>query len=306
MPVTRQQLTLALQAAPRRLAYPFGCSLSCGFGADYIGLLSVLMTSLKMDCGVALCRPEKPHGFAIEQGWNDYFEPIFLEVHAPLMQHLNRHPFPLDARLPVLRWLAGLWLRRFSRPRSDYFAFDRFSLPDPHAPPALFKEAGDWLQARAALMRLLWVYNAKTRRQVDEILAEITLPDKYYSVCIRRGDKHIEHDYVGPDRYVSVLTELADASVPIFVTSDDYSVVEALRAALPGRRLMSLTPPNASGYVHVAFRRQPARQRWLHTVRFFAQLECLWNAELFIGSATTNVSCLVNAYRGGQGILWLD
>jgi hypothetical protein len=75
---------------------------------------------------------------------------------------------------------------------------------------------------------------------------------------------------------------------------------------MPARKIFTLTKPAAAGYFHKQFKALPPEERKDQTCRFLAQLECLWNAELFIGSNTTNVAWLVNAYRAGENVVWAD
>ena len=83
-------------------------------------------------------------------------------------------------------------------------------------------------------------------------------------------------------------------------------MVDEVREALPHFNVLTLTDPASKGYVHRDFSSLPASERRRQTLRFFAQLELLRDASFFIGSRTTNVSWMVNALRGGDGVHWVD
>ena len=155
-------------------------------------------------------------------------------------------------------------------------------------------------------MQLMWQYNQETSDQVAAIRSEIHLPDVYHSVCIRRGDKNTEHAYVPIETYVRTIESTCAPGIPLFATSDDYQCIVDLARTMPDRMFVSLTKPSADGYYHADFKQLHPQERRNRTARFFAQLECLWGAESFIGSRTTNVGLMVNAYRGGDNVIWVD
>ena len=304
--VMREQLSLVLATSPHRYVHPFGCRNTYGFGADFLGLLTTLMACLNLEIGFSLTPPKRPQGFVIKYGWDDYFEPLFEMVDAPLIHYLNIPRLPLQPQLPVLRPFASAWLRAFSRPRARYFWFDNIAARGTSRVPPLFSDCGNWLRARSELMKLIWLYNESTRQEIEQVRSEIDLPDYYHSVCIRRGDKNTEAEYVPMDKYVNFIRGSSTPDVPLFATSDDYQCIEDLKQALPERTIFSLTKPVATGYVHKHFKSLTPEERKSQTCRFLAQLECLWNADLFIGSNTTNVGLMVNSYRAGENVVWVD
>jgi hypothetical protein len=97
-----------------------------------------------------------------------------------------------------------------------------------------------------------------------------------------------------------------DPKLDIFVATDAAEVIDELILACPEYRFKSLTESDASGYVHASFKTQPPEERRRQTVRFFAQLEYLRDSTTFIGSKTTNVSWITNAFRGGRQVIWVD
>lgn len=305
MKINREELILALSKKEKILVYSFGTTPSMGFGADYLSLLNKVMTCLVHGVGFRLGEIKKPQGFITKLGWNDYFEPFCGIVKAPLLDFVNRGQFPYAKKFPLIKPLARLWLTTLTSPRSHYFNFVTPGPIDKLGPP-IFHPNEDFLIARRHLVRMLWIYNKETVEEVNLIKQEIEAGDSYAAICIRRGDKYTEHPYVGIRNYIDFLDSLGGNWQKLFIGTDDITVVQEIAAAMPGTECVSLTELSSKGYVNTDFRALSASERRRRTIRFFAQLEMMRDASIFLGSKTTNVSWLVNAHRGGERVLWVD
>ncbi|WP_161798964.1 hypothetical protein [Caenimonas sp. SL110] len=305
--LTPQSLRDAVTGKDRTLVYSFGCDRSAGFGADYLGFVGKLMWCLQNDVGFRFGEVRRPVGFITARGWTDYFEPFCEEARGPLLDKLNVHAFPYARRLPFLKTFAGAWLRATVQPASDYFSFDALDQVTGQGQRGI--AANDFLKDRQALIEVLWRYNAQTLREVRQIKEQANLlpeSSSYFAICVRRGDKLMEHGYVGVQRYVQAIAQHAGSLRTLFLATDDASVVDEVRKALPDFNVLTLTDPASKGYVHRDFSSLPASERRRQTLRFFAQLELMRDARFFIGSRTTNVSWMANALRGGDGVHWVD
>jgi hypothetical protein len=303
MRITREELCAAISEPKKTMVYSFGCTPAMGFGADYLGLVDKLMACLQFGVGFRLCEIRSPQGFVIKNGWTDYFEPFCDVATGALLDRINRHQFPFAKKFPVVKHAARLWLKCATRPPVDYFQFDHLKIE--HLGPPIFEANENYLSARRDLIRLLWTYNAETACEVERIKDEIS-PKNYLGICIRRGDKIAEYSYIDIDRYVESITALASDTRTVFVATDDVRTISEISSIMPHYIFISLTENNARGYIHSEFKSLPSEERRRRTLRFFAQLELLRDASLFIGSRTTNVSWMVNAHRGGDGVVWLD
>jgi len=304
MRITREELRVAISEPKKIMVYSFGCWPTASFGADYLGLLARLMACLRLGIGFRLCKIRSPQGFVIKNGWTDYFQPFCEVATGPMLDRINRHNFPFQQRFPVVKPLARLWLKCATRPRADYFQFDDLKT-EPLGPP-IFEPNENYLSACRDLVRLLWTYNAATASEVERIKDEIVAPKNYLGICIRRGDKIAENSYVDIDRYVDSISTLASDTRIIFVATDDVRTISEISSKMPHYVFISLTENDARGYIHSEFKSLPREERRRRTLRFFAQLELLRDASLFIGTRTTNVSWMVNAHRGGNGVIWVD
>ena len=294
---------MALQE--KTFVYSFGCNPKAGFGADFVGLLHMLMICLNNGIGFRLCKITKPRGFVTKQGWADYFEPIFAEASGPFLEDLNLPQFPYQRRAPIIKPLARALLKATTRPAADYFEFDDIGNCDQLIAP-IFSSTQNYMDARARLFKILWQLNPESRAAVDETKAGAAAITDYASVVIRRGDKNTEHDYVALSRYVEAIDRHFALGRQVFLASDDIRTIDAMARLMPQRRFFSVSDPDAKGYVHAQFKKLPPDARRSKILRHFAELELLWGARQHIGSKTVNASWMVNAWRGGDGMLWLD
>ena len=136
--------------------------------------------------------------------------------------------------MPILRPAARAYLKSFTRPRANYFAFDA-SLPIPTCGPSFFGAKEDFLEDRKALMALLWTYNERTQEEVSAFKQKFdsTTKSTYLSMCIRRGDKFTEYPYVKLEKYAEALDRIGAKSGQIFVATDDYETIKKLHQILP-------------------------------------------------------------------------
>lgn len=76
------------------------------------------------------------------------------------------------------------------------------------------------------LVCLTWKYNDSTNKRIKEILKTLSLPDKYVSIHVRRGDKIVESPYYSLERYFE---KLGTKNKNLFVATDDYTVIEDIK-----------------------------------------------------------------------------
>src|SRR4051812_37063453 len=103
MQMSRETLVAALAKPDRTFVYQFGCAGNAGFGADYLGLLSRLITCISLGIGFRFGKVIRPRGFVTNRGWSDYFEPFCDEVEAPWIDRLNVWQFPYARIMPFAK-----------------------------------------------------------------------------------------------------------------------------------------------------------------------------------------------------------
>ena len=280
----------------RRYVFQFGTG--GGFGAEVMRLLTAVIQCLCHDHEFVLGR-QPPTGFAINSGWVDYFEPVWDEINLPRWAaRLNRHEFPLNS-LPLARPLARLALSAINR--NYLFMFDelpKYSQSHLHGKGI---PGNYWAQVKE-LTDVLWVYNQRVRKAIEQINAPVDLTQPYDAIHVRRGDKITEVPHVPLSRYVDALRE-SHGMRRIFVATDDSRVVDELRQLLPRHHLFTSPGSIGTGYDQPTFNRLSTEERFNRTVQFIAELEVLRGAGTFIGSSPSNVYYLLRHLRGDRGVI---
>jgi hypothetical protein len=105
---------------------------------------------------------------------------------------------------------------------------------------------------------------------------------------VRRGDKSIECDNVDLDRYFYLLNK-SSVEKNIFISTDDYSVVESLKNDYPAYNYFTLCPATRYGYFQNKFDNLCANDVKVEMYELFASIEILCNSDMFIGTFKSNI-----------------
>jgi hypothetical protein len=294
----------ALAAKRPFFAYPWACNPGAGFGANHSGLTKSLTMCLQKGIGFRFVALARPQGIAIARGYGDYFLPFCEEVSGRWLPGLNRNQLPGQSRLPWVAPLVSALLQATTRPRARYFFF---------TPPASIPSFATPFSAvpydilRASVSHLLWHYTPDVGEEVAAVKRELPpLPEPYLATLVRRGDKILEATYAGLEGYVRPIQALQGRFRRLFIAGDDLEAMQALASLLPELECVFLRPAFTAGYDNASFRQLPAEQRRAAMIRFFAQVDLLRESAHFVATRTTNVSYIVNAFRAGRDVTWLD
>lgn len=294
----------ALAAQRPFFAYPWACNPGAGFGANHSGLTKSLTMCLQKGIGFRFVALARPQGIAIARGYGDYFLPFCEEVSGWWLPGLNRNQLPGQSRLPWVAPLVSALLQATTRPRARYFFFTPPSSIPGFANPF---SAVPYDILRASVSHLLWHYTPDVGEEVAAVKRELPpLPEPYLATLVRRGDKILEATYAGLEGYVRPIQALQGRFRHLFIAGDDLEAMQALASLLPELECVFLRPAFTTGYDNASFRQLPAEQRRAAMIRFFAQVDLLRESAHFVATRTTNVSYIVNAFRAGRDVTWLD
>ena len=294
----------ALAAKSPFFAYPWACNPGAGFGANHSGLTKSLTMCLQKGIGFRFVALARPQGIAIARGYGDYFLPFCEEVSGRWLPGLNRNQLPGQSRLPWVAPLVSALLQATTRPRARYFFFTPPASIPGFATPFL---AVPYDILRASVSHLLWHYTPDVGEEVAAVKRELPpLPEPYLATLVRRGDKILEATYAGLEGYVRPIQALQGRFRRLFIAGDDLEAMQALASLLPELECVFLRPAFTAGYDNASFRQLPAEQRRAAMIRFFAQVDLLRESAHFVATRTTNVSYIVNAFRAGRDVTWLD
>ncbi len=286
-------------------SFAFRCGRGVGFCAEIGGLIKCMMRCLHGRIRLCASHGGRPTGIATARGLTDYFVPLFPEVEIGILNLLNRPTYPGAGRFRWARQAASRVLHTTTG--IDLFMMDDLGpLPDGFTIPELGIDLRYW-DACAYLSRLLWTYRPEIRDDVFATVSRLGLPDSYVSVHLRRGDKKTESPYASVEAYAAALIRARPGGCVLAVASDDGDAIRRLASCLPAVfEVISCSDPNAKGYVQGDFNSLSATVRFALVKRFLAEFEALRGGEVFVGSATSNVTYLVQMMRAGQRVLRID
>jgi hypothetical protein len=114
---------------------------------------------------------------------------------------------------------------------------------------------GEYRRAVRAIFQLSPIL----RKQVESVINSIGKP--YTAIFVRRGDKLVhEAKYIPMSDILSWITY--DESTVFFVQTDDYTVIEEMRAILPNHKIHHTVPTTKRGSYHTAKYRQNVSVPW--------------------------------------------
>jgi hypothetical protein len=272
------------ESYPKKLYFHLG--VNAGFFSEFNNMLLAMLYCL--DRGLQFVLYSADANFKARLGWRDFFEPFCPETedgfhHANNYRWLKLYHPRRKIRLFFMKRRLGLdflthdvW-RKF---KSKRFAAKRFVIPE-------LGIDGDILEALLTLHRVAWRYNEGARLAVAAKKAALGLPASYLGLHIRGGDKVIEHDVYGPERYI----EAAKAISPTrkaFVLTDDYTIFERLESVYPEWSFWTTCRPDERGYFHDEYQKLDAAAKADQLMNLFAAMDILGGAEHFIGTFSSN------------------
>jgi len=287
-----------------KTSFAFRFGRGAGFCAEMLGLIKSMMHCLHGRVRLCMSQGGRPVGINIAGGFTDYFEALFPEIDAGLFNALNVQAVRGSGRFPIVRRGVSALLHATT-------GAERFMMDDPGALPArlVVPELGidsDYWDACAILARMAWAYRPQVGNEVAGIISGWAIPKSYVSVHVRRGDKNRESPYANSDGYVSAIKQARPEGGDVVIASDDGKALSELAGLLPARyRVIPCSANDARGHRQEEFNRLPAAERFSRLKRFLAELEILRGGELFIGSAGSNVTYLIEMMRAGRGVVQL-
>jgi len=241
-----------------------------------------------------------PHRRATTIRWNDYFVPFCGETGRRLHGILNLRPIDtadfgtrrVGSSLKRLRRISFVTQDLWGEFRSRAFAQTHFSVPE-------LGIGGDLVTSARKLAEKCIKYSTSTQAEIEAALAGVELTSPYVGLQVRAGDKVNETDVVGVDRYMTSLLERT-AVTRVFVLTDDHRCVSELRRRYPTHTFMTLCREEERGYEFGAFRALVPEARRREYVKLLASMEALCNAELAVGTRSSNPGMYLGIRMGAR------
>jgi hypothetical protein len=291
----RQMISEQNRLSSKRFVQNFGENR--GFCAEMIGTIKRFMACLSQGIGLYLYSPKDENRYL---AWSDIFEDFFPYTNNPILKKLNRANFPYGRKLPILKSVSRIILKR--KTAYNLFMFDDLGpLPERLVIPSLNIDF-DYDEACKFLIQIIWVLKPEIHKHIEQKKQQLGLPAEYNAVHIRRGDKIAEHDYKHLENYVKAINEDA-STIPqgaLFVASDDFSVIKELQVLLPGVNILTFCDKKSAGYDQKQFGKLSLNERIRKLMDFLAELEILISSRNVFASSSSNVAIFVRMARARQ------
>ena len=236
----------------------------------------------------------KDANFATKYGWNDYFLPFCEEtnlfLHSIFNKRISKPILSKNKKLlyKIYRYLNNntyftfdLWDNFYSKDFDNEF----FDIPE-------LNIKGDLRIASASIVEMIYKFNISTQKKIDIKIKEISLPDNFVSMQIRRGDKNTEWTFLPIEAYFETLTKKT-ISRNLFVLADDYLTICEIKKKYLKWNVFSLTEPQERGYIHSDFIRLSKMDKEKQIINLLSSIEIIRCSNLFVGTFTANTGLFI-------------
>lgn len=288
----------------RKVVYRIG--LDAGFFSEYNNMILSVAWCLRNNFQFQLFSCDA--NFAYNKGWSDYFEPFCIEVNNEFHLKYNHRPYPYGSNryypphvramqkygyrksnieyLPILHRI-GKKLGLGELLTQDIFIKAREQNLDENLEMPKIGFNGKLRTLCSLLTNLTWKFNDETQAEINKIINEWSISDKYIGFHIRCGDKSVEYQQVPLNAYIQKAETISEVR-KAFVLTDDYSTIIKLKTGYPSWQFYTLCQPNENGYYNNEFQRLNAIEKRNRYIRFFSSMVLLEKSCHFVGTFSSN------------------
>jgi len=167
--------------------------------------------------------------------------------------------------------------------------------------------SGSILNVSHQIIKSIWKYNSSTSSKVQDIKNTLKIDHNYAGIHIRRGDKFKEVPVVALEKYLQTVDKATEQeNYPVFIATDDQRIIEQVKTFNPKRVVYHFNCPDNQGFDMDTFSTLPAETQKNHIVQLLAEVEMLIEANLFVGTFTSNVGMFVGMARDGKDLYGVD
>lgn len=229
--------------------------------------------------------------FTFGNGWNEYFErfcPEFKNDYIGkrisreyISNNHNNHICYLYKILTKSVLLNDIYWYC----RSGWFEHCHFDIPE-------LGINGDIRQAMKVIIPIVYRFNPRYKADIQNEIIKTGLPDHYFSLHIRAGDKKTERQLITPQSYLEKAKKRTDCK-HVFISTDDYRIFEQLRDANSDYTFYTTTSSEEKGYDQDMAIHSLNENIRRNLVELFASIEIFLHSELFIGTYSSNPGLFV-------------
>jgi hypothetical protein len=299
-----QNYRLLNKSFSKKLVYRIGNR--AGFYSEYNNMIYTMLYCIRKEIQFELYSQNS--NFSIK-GWNDFFVPFCNENKQKWHQKFNHSwilPKPKTFRnvIVTLYYTFLCYINNVDYLTSDLFYVSRNQRIDESFLINNLSNRINFLQYCNLLVQMTYKFNHKTKQEVEQYLKAFNF-NEYVGFHIRRGDKSIEKAYNKLEDYIKKaegLTKIRKA----FVSTDDYLVVQELIEKFQNWEFYSIVDDRERGYNYIHYYELGEIEKRNHLIGLFASIEMLVNANLFIGTFSSNIGSFVYMRRNGKNVYAVD
>lgn len=283
----------------KRLIYHVGSY--AGFHSEVDAMMQIILYCYKHQIKFILYADDA--NFAGGHGWKEFFEPFVEENHNPLNQKFNIRHYSSNPIFSIFEKVGAYILKK--KEKVDYLTQDVFRTAI--AKKISTTEVIDWKEFDingptfyefGKIADFALRYNEKTKIEVSKIINSLNLPESFYSVQLRGGDKLGEKGVVNNIKtVVNRINNYCNTIDNIFVFSDDYRYVEEITKLLPNTTIYTLCDPNDKGYDNVKFNKTDWSYKRNKMVNLFAMIDVCFKSKVHFGNATSCINNYISSIR---------
>ncbi len=287
-----------------RKTLTFHLGADAGFFSEFNNMVFAILYCLQNRIKFRLY--SKRGNLSYKEGWQDYFLPFCEETDFYPYRRYNKRAYQVkNARSwpPTLLKLltANSYLTQdiWDKFRSKEFESAKFNVPDLGITNASLPDAAQ------VIGRMLWRYNESAATQISKYKNSISLPENYISMQIRGGDKSKEKEIYTVESYMEDALNLS-ISKNIFVLTDNYRIIQELKAKYAHWKFSTLCNPSEKGYVHHEFVKLSKQERYMKVLKLLASIDICASSEHFIGTYSSNPGNYLAMRMGKENFTGID
>lgn len=229
--------------------------------------------------------------FAPENGWEEFFLPFCKQVDSKFHARKYNVRYKEQISKSIRKRFKAFFYKIFHRTKltQDIFTKVYPDYADKYVDVPELNWHGRTNDVIKPIAEIVWRFNPETRVEIDEVIKNFNLPEKYAAVQMRRGDKITLHGTITatPDEYMKELKTLTNTK-DILLLCDEYNDVEYLTNNYKDYRFYTICKPTDHGYTNTDFQNLGWNEKRKRTIELFATIDAMLKAELFLGTEIAN------------------
>lgn len=274
-----------------------------GFFSEYNNMVFAILYCLKHEIKFVLS--SEKNNFYVAKGWEDFFLPFCEEDRNALHSRYNMRGY--RERTNFLNIQAAIFKRIIGADFLTQHLWDKFhkqeEIENIYVP--ILGLTGNLVENCKVIIDNIWYYQPSIIGEIKEITPVLDVADGYVGVHIRGGDKAVEHRLYTPVDYMAKVQEVTSCK-KVYVATDDYTNVLSLREGFPEYTFYTNCDVNARGYSQGTYDVQTAESKRKAMLELFVDVDALSNANLFVGTYSSNIGVYMGMRRGTDTCYCLD